>query len=533
MKSYFKYLIVLLSAILLASPCLGTKTYYGGYDVNGEYGAAIANGGAYSDISLSSTDYSAEYGIDASVQTLGAGTAGSYTKHSETNGPTTVSVGGNNYDVTAAYGGSVQANAEQLTADGTSDAYAQIASKVTVHDDGSVPIDLLTNIYGQALIYASDDISGATATTSAIASGVAGYNVQSDDNNQEIWGSVVGTVKSNSLTSGKGDSGYASDGTALWAQSQTTNDNGLVPEIVDYAYSSIYAVGDIGVDAVGTHTLGQASATGSASSGVWDVSTPSSLTKKQASNEDVYAIVKGTTTTTNEGFLADDSGSSSANLGAQTGSTYIKATGERNLYSETPILGTAANANRASMPASSDRVTSTGYITDASYDAVARQSAITTETSGNAVNVASGAHALNPGSWYSNAYATDNYAEYSNGYLESWAYFNNNQEGPQFINSGTNQDDSGSYIRFGNVDDKVSAGSSEIYGVNIDNIDFMTWIEGSSLVNNMYPVKPTWTTTYTSPAGAYTYDGYANYFDNSNPSYRDSRADISADTYSV
>jgi len=110
--------------------------------------------------------------------------------------------------------------------------------------------------------------------------------------------------------------------------------------------------------------------------------------------------------------------------------------------------------------------------------------------------------------------------------------FYNIQDGPQFLLSGTSDDDAGSYIRFGSVDNEVSSGGSVVYGTYVDDIDYIAWIEGSSLVNNMYPVSQDWTTTFTLTPGAEYFEDYDRYFDNSGLYSRYSNAEIEGYVYS-
>jgi len=91
-------------------------------------------------------------------------------------------------------------------------------------------------------------------------------------------------------------------------------------------------------------------------------------------------------------------------------------------------------------------------------------------------------------------------------------------------------DDSGSYIRLENLDNRVTVGTTEV-GLNIDDIDFMNWIEGSSLVNNMYPVSQDWTTTFSTVPAATYFEDYDRYFDNSGTYTRYSDSEIEADIW--
>jgi hypothetical protein len=231
-----------------------------------------------------------------------------------------------------------------------------------------------------------------------------------------------------------------------------------------------------------------------------------------------------------EGFLKDDYAESWADLSSYANS-YYDITGYRYLWTDANF-NTYASVDRtaAYVKSNPQRITATGYITDAAYDAVARQSGITAESSADKVNVASGDHVLNRGSFYSTVNPYNNSAEYDGGDIEAWTDIYNEQKGPKFILSATMLDDSGSYIRLENLDNRVTIGTTEV-GLNIDDIDFMNWIEGSSLVDNMYPVSQDWTTTFSTVPAALYFEDYDRYFDNSDMYTRYSSSEIEADIW--
>jgi len=145
--------------------------------------------------------------------------------------------------------------------------------------------------------------------------------------------------------------------------------------------------------------------------------------------------------------------------------------------------------------------------------------------------VASGAHALNIGDWYSEVEPngfTDNYASYDGGDIEILTDIHNEQTGPKFIMSATMLDDSGSYIRVKNLVNKVTDGNSPVLGLSIDNIDFMNWIEGSALGNNMYPSTATWNVAYTQNVPNTHSSDYLMDFQDGDPVNRKSSAEITA-----
>jgi len=484
--------------------------------------------------------------IDAYAYTYGVGTAGSYTSHSLETPEIPVTVGGTDYDVTLAYGGydgaKVQALASQNTATGATSAYANIYSYVAL--DNNYLGD--ESIYGEAEIYSDAEVIGSNGEASSSASGIAGYSAMkstdSEDGSEQVWGAVSGTATSDAIAEGEclkcsqpnyaEDAGYAYGESYLYTYSDTYTDVHLFSpdEVGSYAYSDLYSDGDITVDD-GTYVLGESTADGLAQSGAWDASTSSNLVKQNGVNENVYSSVNGGTSVFNEGFIDNDYANSYADLDSE-GYSYYDTAGYKELWSEA-YFDTYANAYRdnAYVKSNPQRVTSTGYVIDGVYDAVARQSSIKTESSADKVNVASGAHALNRGDFYSEAYIWENYAEYVDGYMETWTDIYNYQYGPKFILSATMLDDAGSYIRLENIDNTVTLGYTPAIGVNIDDIDFMNWIEGSSLVNNMYPVSQDWTTTFTLVPGSTYMEDYDRYFDNSGLYQRYSDAEIEADVY--
>ena len=551
MKAYLRYLIVLMSAIILASPALGVLTYYGGFDSSGAAGDAWAEGGAYYDIYDTPNEWTAEYGIDASANSWGIGTAGSYTSHALETPVLTPTVGGTGYEVVLAYGGTVQAFVSQNTDSGFADAYANIYSYVDIDNDGQGT----ENKYGSAGIYSDASLSenywwpykGTNGEASASASGVAGYNARAcptcAEGAEQIWGAVAGEATSRAIADGycdECDGGYIKSAGeaytygALYTESETGQWNGYPPHN-EYAnsYSDMYSYGWMNVKD-GDHVLAESTTSGLAMSGAWDPSTSKGFTKVQGNNENAYSSVSGDTSSFVEGFLKDDYAESWANLSSYANS-YYDITGYRYLWTDANFT-TYASVDRtaAYVKSNPQRITATGYITDAAYDAVARQAGITAESSADKVNVASGAHVLNRGSFYSTVnpwwYLNNNSAEYDGGDIEAWTDIYNEQEGPKFILSATMLDDSGSYIRLENLDNRVTIGTTEV-GLNIDDIDFMNWIEGSSLVNNMYPVSQDWTTTFSTVPAALYFEDYDRNFDNSDMYTRYSSSEIEADIW--
>ena len=548
MRSYLGYLIVLMSAIILASPALGVLTYYGGFDSSGAAGDAWAEGGAYYDIYDTPNEWTAEYGIDASANSWGIGTAGSYTSHALETPVLTPTVGGTGYEVVLAYGGTVQAFVSQNTGAGEANAYANIYSYVDIDNDGMGT----ENKYGSAEIYSDASLSEDywwpySGEASASASGVAGYNARvcptCAKGAEQIWGAVAGEATSKAIAEGYcpdcDDDGYTTSAgeaytySSIYTNSETGQYNGQPHSEYADSYSDMYSYGWMEVEN-GTHVLAEGTTSGFAMSGAWDPSTSSGFTKVQGNNENAYSTVSGDTSVFVEGFLKDDYAYSEADLSSYANS-YYDITGYRYLWTDAEF-DTYAYVDRtaAYVKSNPQRITATGYITDAAYDAVARQAGIKTESSADKVNVASGAHVLNRGNFYSTVNPVwswnENFAEYDGGYIEAWTDINNEQTGPKFILSATMLDDSGSYIRLENLDNRVTIGTTEV-GLNIDDIDFMNWIEGSSLVNNMYPVSQDWTTTFsTVPASQYRED-YDRYFDNSDMYTRNSSAEIVADIW--
>jgi hypothetical protein len=541
MKTYLKYVSVLVCAILFASPAFGVKTYYGGYASNTALGDATASGGAYYDMSATPTWYYAEYGMDASANAFGtfipAGSlAQSSTTHSESNGPNTVTVGEpgdqGTYQVSVEYGGTVTAEATKTDpALSGSSAYAQVAAKITIeNDDDDMGQD---EMYGESVILASNYVPTHLiqygATTSAYAKGIVGYNVQSLDNEQEIWGA---------------NSGTATTTTTVAKPTTSTQPNGQADGISDlrtYSFAGKYPDGDYySYATAGLSSAAHAENVASSSSksvvtnlesGAWDATTYSTLTKTKGT-ENCYATVAVTTTADANGFVKGDEATATTALVVESYKDYFAADGSLELESYTPFFMTYAQAQRAVY--NDDRASAESYIIDGSYDTVAQRDAaasIKTEIKANPVNVASGAHAINPGNYYSTAYPEDNYAEYDDGYMDTEFDFMNEQDGPKFLLSGTSKDDAGSYIRFGSLDNEVSSGGSLVYGTSIDEIDYMAWIEGSSLVFNTYPTDRTWSIDLTAPASGIKSDDYERYFDASHPAYRHSDSEIYASAY--
>jgi len=546
MKSYLRYLIVLMSAIILASPALGVLTYYGGFDSSGAAGDAWAEGGAYYDIYDTPNEWTAEYGIDASAESWGIGTAGSYTSHALETPVLTPTVGGTGYEAVLAYGGTVQAFVSQNTESGFADANANIYSYVDIYNDGhgTEYKDGSAEIYSDASLSENDwwPYKGTNGEASASASGVAGYNARAcptcKKGAEQIWGAVAGEATSRAIAEGycdECDGGYIkSAGEAftqayLFTNSETGQYNGQPHSEYADSYSDMYSSGWMEVKD-GDHALAESTTSGFAMSGAWDPSTSNGFTKVQGNNENAYSSVSGDTSSFVEGFLKDDYAYSYADLSSYADS-YYDITGYRYLWTDGDF-DTYASVYRdaAYVKSNPQRVTATGYITDAAYDAVARQAGIKTESSADTVNVASGAHVLNRGSFYSEVYPWENFAEYYDGYIEAWTDIHNSQEGPKFILSATMLDDSGSYIRLENLDNRVTIGTTEV-GLNIDDIDFMNWIEGSSLVNNMYPVSQDWTTTFSTVPASQYYEDYDRYFDNTGTYTRYSSSEIEADIW--
>lgn len=553
MKAYLWYLIVLMSAIILASPALGVLTYYGGFDSSGAAGDAEAQGGAYYDIYDTPNEWNAEYGIDASAHSWGIGTAGSYTSHALETPVLTPTVGGTGYEAVLAYGGTVQAFVSQNTGAGEANAYANIYSYVDIDNDGMGT----ENMYGSAEIYSDASLSedcwwpfrGTNGEASASASGVAGYNARvcptCAKGAEQIWGAVAGEATSKAIAEGYcpdcDDDGYTTSAgeaytnSSIYTNSETGQYNGQpMTRIIsiphsEYAnsYSDMYSYGWMNVKD-GDHVLAESTTSGLAMSGAWDPSTSKGFTKVQGNNENAYSSVSGDTSSFVEGFLKDDYAESWANLSSYADS-YYNITGYRYLWADADFYTNASvDRTAAYVKSNPQRITATGYITDAAYDAVARQSGITAESSADKVNVASGAHVLNRGSFYSTVNPYNNSAEYDGGDIEAWTDIYNEQVGPKFILSATMLDDSGSYIRLENLDNRVTIGTTEV-GLNIDDIDFMNWIEGSSLVDNMYPVSQDWTTTFSTVPAALYIEDYDRYFDNSDMYTRYSSSEIEAD----
>jgi hypothetical protein len=546
MKAYLRYLIVLMSAIILASPALGVLTYYGGFDSSGAAGDAEAEGGAYYDIYDTPNEWSARYGIDAEAHSWGIGTAGSYTSHALETPVLTPNVGGIGYEAVLAYGGTVQAFVSQNVGAGYADAYADIYSYVDINNDGQGT----ENKYGRAGISSSASLAenymwpyaGTNGEASASASGVAGYNARAcptcAQGAEQIWGAVAGESTSSAIADGycdECDGGYIRNaGEAytygdLHTGSSTGVWNGQPHSEYASSYSDMDSYAWMNVKE-GKYVSSESTTSGFAMSGAWDPSTAKDFTKVQGSNENAFSSVSGDTSVFVEGFLKGDSAYSYADLYSNAYS-YYDITGDRELETS-GYFDTYASVDRtaAYVKTNPQRITAVGYITDATYDAVARQAGIKTESSADKVNVASGAHVLNRGTFYSMVDPWSNYAEYDGGNIAAVTDIYNDQEGPKFILSATMLDDSGSYIRLENLDNTVTVGTTEV-GLNIDNIDFMNWIEGSSLVNNMYPVSQDWTTTFSTVPAAQYYEDYDRYFDNSDMYTRYSSSEIEADIW--
>jgi len=509
---------------------------------SGAAGDAEAQGGAYYDIYDTPNEWNAEYGIDASAHSWGIGTAGSYTSHALETPVLTPTVGGTGYEAVLAYGGTVQAFVSQNTGAGEANAYANIYSYVDIDNDG---------MYGSAEIYSDASLSedyrwpyrGTNGEASASASGVAGYNARvcptCAKGAEQIWGAVAGEATSKAIAEGYcpdcDDDGYTTSAgeaytnSSICTNSETGQYNGQPHSEYADSYSDMYSYGWMEVED-GTHVLAEGTTSGFAMSGAWDPSTSRDFTKVQGNNENAYSTVSGDTSVFVEGFLTDDYAYSEADLYSYADS-YYDITGYRYLWADADFY-TYASVDRtaAYVKSNPQRITATGYITDAAYDAVARQSGITAESSADKVNVASGAHVLNRGSFYSTVNPYNNSAEYDGGDIEAWTDIYNEQEGPKFILSATMLDDSGSYIRLENLDNRVTIGTTEV-GLNIDDIDFMNWIEGSSLVDNMYPVSQDWTTTFSTVPAALYIEDYDRYFDNSDMYTRYSSSEIEADIW--
>jgi hypothetical protein len=335
--------------------------------------------------------------------------------------------------------------ADQETDGGSIYTYANIYSLASIQNNGLGN----ENMYGMADISANVyDFTYSSSEASASASGLAGYDIQKcptcDNSAEGIWGAVSGSAiaygnvedsEPNKYNPGcpcEG-AGYVSGHSEIKAFSGADKNINTVYQIEhagSYAGAAMYSYEDyVRVYETGTHALGYFTTSGTAMSGAWDATT-SNLINQQSVNENSYAEVQGATSAMGESFIDGDEATSYADLETYSTTDYYPNTDERYLYSEANYIDTSAHINRDVTYDRDDlkRVTAIGYITDANYDAIARQAGIKTEVEADKVNVASGAHTLNPGDWYSEANPYDNYAEYRNGYMEADFDFYNSQK---------------------------------------------------------------------------------------------------------
>lgn len=521
--------MLLLCLALSAQSALGAITFTGGSGSNAEFGDAAAWGGAYYEIDDTPADgyYWAYYGVQANADTYGQGIADSAWKNKVdvTKTPYVVAVPPNPllnwyssyYELDLAYNADspytgVMAHAKQTSDDGEIHSYADIYTYGDVDNFGS-----WRGVYGYSRIYADSEIAYAEGETEASANGLVGYNVYKigevlsagDAEVEEVWGAVKGTAKT-SATSDSTDAylyNYAALDQESWAgQDNDWDDFESYSDSWMWAESVAYADGE--VEAHGTSY-----ADGYAMGGAWDRSTPIGTIKQNGVNENAYTKVEGTIDPVVDVYEEGDVAEAQAYLEAEAESEEDWDTYHIKLQADNQAVS-FARVEREGFDENDDRVTAEAFIIDADFISRAYgddQNAIATE-SASGMNIASGAHAVNP--------SDDDTWDFENDPDEDWGWSDWNGDGwksrarfvqsaewddeawssadteldydietygPQWMVSGTNEDDAGSYNKIGESEMLAARGSALAQVTTEDySLSAMDWVEGSDMGINIH-----------------------------------------------
>lgn len=531
MRIELKVTMLLLCLALSAQSAFGAITFTGGSGSNAEYGDAGAWGGAYYDIDDTPIDglYYARYGIEANANTWGQGIADSAWKNkiSVTKTPYVIAWPTNpnlnwydsyynidlQYNANTPYTG-VMAHSKQTSDLGNIHSFATIWTEAEIDNQGQ-----WRWLDGEAEIYAESEINYAEGETEASADGLVGYNVNKigevlsagDEEVEEVWGAVKGTAKTTATSDD--DEAYLWNEAGLdqysiagqdndWDDFESWSDSWM------WAESVAYADGGDDVEAHGTSY-----ADGYAMGGAWDRSTPIGTVKQNGVNENAYTKVEGTIDPVVDVYEEGDVAEAQAYMEAYAESEEDWDTYHIKLQAWNQAVS-FARVEREKFDENDDRVTAEAFIIDADFISRAYgddQNAIATE-SASGMNIASGAHAVNP--------SDDDTWDFENQPWEEWGWSDWNGDGwksrarfvqsaewddeawssadteldydietygPQFMVSGTNEDDAGSYNKIGESEMLAARGSALAQVTTEDySLSAMDWVEGSDMGINIH-----------------------------------------------